>query len=200
MDVTLRQLEYAAAVARLGHFGRAAEACHATQPALSAAISQLETALGVRLFERGRRGARVTAAGAEIVRRAEDVLAGVDSLRDVATAARAPFSAPLRMGVIPTVAPFVLPLAVPALRASYPSLRLILREDPTAVLVDSIRSGSLDAAIVAVEAELGSCEVLPLYTDPFLVAVPADHRLAGGGPVKESRLRQERLLLLEDGH
>src|SRR5688572_4574942 len=129
MDLTLRQLEYVVAVARHRHFGRAAEACHASQPALSAGIAQIEAATGIRLFERGRGGVRTTAAGEEVVRRAEDVLARVEDLRGSVGALRTPFSAPLRLGVIPTVAPFVLPGVVPALRAHFPKLRLVLRED-----------------------------------------------------------------------
>jgi LysR family hydrogen peroxide-inducible transcriptional activator len=200
MDVTLRQLEYAAAVARLGHFGRAAEACHATQPALSAGISQLERALGVRLFERGRRGARPTAAAAGILHRVAEVLARVEDLREAARTGREPFTAPLRLGAIPTIAPFVLPRAVPALRAHWPRLRLVLLEDRTDALVRGVEEGKLDAALVARETELGSCETIPLYRDPFYAAVPAGHRLAAGRTVDVGRLRKEQMLLLEDGH
>lgn len=200
MDVTLRQLEYAAAVARHRHFGRAAEACHATQPALSAGIAQLEAAVGVRLFERGRGGVRTTAAGDEILRRADVVLARVEDLRDAARAVRGPFSTPLRLGVIPTIAPFVLPGAVPALRTAFPGLRLVLREDRTASLVRAVGEGELDVALLALEADLGECETLDLYRDPFLVAVPPSHRLAKRRSVDEKALRKERVLLLEEGH
>ncbi|MCE9634499.1 MAG: LysR family transcriptional regulator [Planctomycetes bacterium] len=200
MDVTLRQLEYAVAVARLGHFGRAAEASLATQPALSAGIAQLEAVLGVPLFERGRSGARPTVAGAEIVRRAEEVLARVDDLRDAARAVRGPFATPLRLGVIPTVAPFVLPKAVPALRAHWPKLRLELREDQTARLVHALGEGSIDVALLAEEADLGGMETLRLYADPFVLAVPAGHRLAGRARASERVLQHEQVLLLEEGH
>lgn len=200
MDVTLRQLEYAVAVARHRRFGRAAEACHATQPALSAGIAQLEAALGVRLFERGRGGARPTAAGEALLARAQAVLAAVDELRDAARVGGTPFSAPLRLGVIPTAAPFVLPRAVPSLRAHHPTLRLVLREDRTAVVVRAVEEGHLDAAIVALESDLGSCETEPLYRDPFVLAVPPGHRLAGAPSVREKDLRREGVLLLEEGH
>ncbi len=200
MEVTLRQLEYAVAVARHRHFGRAAEACHASQPALSAGIAQLESAAGTQLFERGRRGVRPTAAGEELVRRAEDVLTRVQDLAASVRDLGGPFATPLRLGVIPTVAPFVLPRAVPALRTHFPRLRLVLREDRTSDLVRGIESGTLDAAVVALEADLGSCETLPLYRDPFLIAVPRDHRMAGAKSAGEKALRKERVLLLEEGH
>jgi LysR family transcriptional regulator, hydrogen peroxide-inducible genes activator len=200
VELTLRQLEYAVAVTRHRHFGRAAATCHATQPALSAGIAQLETALGLRLFERGRGGVTPTPAGESVIRRAEEVLARVDELRDAVRAARAPFAAPLRLGVIPTVAPFVLAAAVPALRAHFPALRLILREDRTADLVRAVEEGSLDAALLALEADLGTCERLPLYRDPFVVAVPDGHRFARRKTVADEDLRDERVLLLEEGH
>ena len=207
MDITIRQLEYAVAVARHLHFGRAATASHASQAALSAGIAQLEAATGVRLFERGRAGARVTAAGEEVVGRAHDVLARLDDLRAAVGVLRTPFSAPLRMGVIPTVAPFTLPLVVPTLRTHFPPLRLILREGHTASLVQAIAEGSLDVALLAIEADLGECTTIPLWRDPFFVAVPRDHRLARPrrprgkvASVTEKSLRQDRVLLLEEGH
>jgi len=200
VDVTLRQLEYAVAVARHRRFGLAAEACHATQPALSAGIAQLERALGVRLFERGRGGARPTAAGEALLARAQEVLARVEELRETARAGRTPFSAPLRLGIIPTVAPFVLPRAVPSLRTHHPSLRLVLREDRTSAVVAGVEAGTLDAAVVALESDLGSCETTPLYRDPFVLAVPPEHRLAGAASVREKDLRREGVLLLEEGH
>jgi LysR family hydrogen peroxide-inducible transcriptional activator len=207
MDVTLRQLEYAVAVARLRHFGRAAEACHSSQPALSAGIAQLEAAAGLRLFERGRGGVRTTTVGEEVVRRAHEVLARVDDLRGAVAALRTPFSAPLRLGVIPTVAPFTLPRVVPALRAHFPTLRLLLREDRTASLVRALEEGTLDVALLAIEADLRDCETIALWRDPFLLAVPREHRLArarsksgGAKAVGEKALRNERVLLLEEGH
>ena len=200
MDVTLRQLEYAVAVARHRHFGRAASACHATQPALSSGVAQLEAALGVVLFERGRGGVRPTPAGEEIVRRAEEVLARVEEVRDAARASQGPFSSPLTLGVIPTVAPFVLPRAVPALRAHFPELRLVLREEQTPLLVRAVEDGSVDAALLALEADLGGAETIALYRDPFFVAVPPGHRLAAAKSVGEKALRSERVLLLEEGH
>lgn len=200
MDLTLRQLEYVVAVARHLHFGRAAAACHATQPALSAGVAQIEAALGVVLFERGRGGVRATPAGQEIVRRAEEVLARVEEVRDAARASAGPFSSPLVLGVIPTVAPFVLPRAVPALRAHFPKLRLVLREEQTPHLVRAVEDGSVDAALLALEADLGLAETLPLYRDPFFVAVPPGHRLAAARSVPDKALRTERVLLLEEGH
>jgi LysR family hydrogen peroxide-inducible transcriptional activator len=200
VDVTLRQLEYAVAVARHGHFGRAAAACHATQPALSAGVAQLERALGVRLFDRGRGGARPTAAAEEILRRAREVLAAADELRAAAGEGRRPFAAPLRLGVIPTIAPYLLPRAVTALRTHLPDLRLVLREDRTESLVRLVEERDLDAALVALESDLCALATIPLGRDPFLVAVPDGHRLASRPSVADAELRKERVLLLEEGH
>lgn len=200
MDLTLRQLEYVAALARHLHFGRAAEACGASQSALSEAVGQLETALGVRLFERGSRGVRVTAAGAEIVRRGSDVLARADDLRRAVGELRGPFASPFRLGVIPTIAPFALPRGLPALRARWPKARLVLREGRTADVVAAVEDGTLDAALVAAESDLAGLAAIELYRDPFLVAVPAGHALARRGAVTDAALRKEKLLLLEDGH
>ncbi|MCG3134965.1 MAG: Hydrogen peroxide-inducible genes activator [Planctomycetes bacterium] len=200
MDLTLRQLEYAAALARHRHFGRAAAACGASQSALSEAVADLETALGVRLFERDRKGVRVTAAGEGVVARAEDVLSRTEDLRRAVRELREPFASPFRMGVIPTIAPFVLPRGVPALRARWPRIELVLREGTTADVTAGVADGSLDAAVVAAESDTGDLDVTELYRDPFLIAVPARHPLARRAAVTESSLRRERLLLLEDGH
>lgn len=197
---TLRQLEYVVAIEDRGGFQAAADACHVTQPGLSAQVRQLEEDLGVQLFERGRKPVLVTPAGAEILARARTVLAEVDDLEEVARSLTRPFCGLLRLGVIPTVAPFVLPSVLPAVRRAYPELRLELHEGQTADLVEALGHGHLDLLLVALEAPLGDLESTPLIEDPFVLAVPRDHRLARRKRVQERDLDGETVLLLEDGH
>lgn len=197
---TLRQLEYVAALARHLNFRQAAEACHVSQPSLSAQIQQLETLLGVVLFERDKRTVRATAAGAEMARRAEDVLRLVDDLVDAARACARPLSGPLRLGVIPTVAPYLLPRAVPALRSAWPELRLLLRELQTGPALEQLAHGELDILLLALEAELGDVETVPLFRDRFVAAVPEDDPLATKESISEADLVDASLLLLEEGH
>jgi LysR family hydrogen peroxide-inducible transcriptional activator len=197
---SLRQLECLVAVAEQLSFRRAAEACFITQPALSLQIQQLEALLGTQLFERDRRRVLLTRAGEELLPRARAALRELDGLVDAAQMLRDPLSGTLRIGVIPTVAPYVLPVAIGHLRRRFPKLRLLLREDQTAHLVDMVQRGSLDLALLALEADLGSLETLPLYVDPFVVAVPAGNALAARKTVGEQELADQEVLLLEDGH
>lgn len=197
---SLRQLECVVAVAEHLNFRRAAEASFISQPALSLQIQQLEAGLGLRLFERDRRRVLPTPAGVELVHHARAALAAIDALVEAAAALGDPLAGRLRLGVIPTVAPYVLPRAVAAVRRRFPKLRLFLREDRTAQLVERVQSGELDLALLALEAELGSLATLPLYADPFVLVVPADHALAGRKSVREDDLAEGDVLLLEDGH
>ncbi|HYE49563.1 MAG TPA: hydrogen peroxide-inducible genes activator [Azospirillaceae bacterium] len=198
--VTLRQLRYLVAVADTLHFGRAAQASHVSQPSLSAQIQQLEEALGITLFERTQRRVLPTPAGEEAVRRARAILAAVEDLADSAKAAGRPLAGELRLGVIPTVGPFLLPRALPGLRRSYPDLRLYLREDLTDRLLERLRAGELDACLLALPLDEGGFACETLYDEPFLVALPPGHPLASREQVREADLAEERLLLLEDGH
>ncbi len=202
MRPSLRQLEYFVAVADKLNFRQAAEACYVTQPALSAQIQQLETLLGVILFERDRRKVVMTAAGTELVARARALLAAAEELVDAASAHRGPLSGTLRLGVIPTVAPYLLPQVLPAVHRKYPNLRLLLREEQTERLVDLLARGQLDLLLLALEAELGDVETLPLFEDPFVLALHPDHELAKARrrTVKESELGDQPVLLLDDGH
>lgn len=200
MRPTVRQLECVVAVADHLNFRRAAEACYITQPALSVHVAQLETFLGVRLFERDRRRVLITAEGERLVGHARRSLEEIDGFVDAARLLDRPLSGRLRLGVIPTVAPYVLPVALPAVRRRYPDLRLLLREARTGTLVDLLGQGELDLLLLALEADLGEPTVRPLYRDPFLLAVPKEHPLAGRRSVKESDLASEEILLLEDGH
>jgi len=197
---TVRQLQCLVAVAEALNFRQAAEACFITQPALSAQIQQLESLLGVRLFERDRRKVLPTAAGAAMAHKARDVLAELRDLAEAASAFKDPLSGRLRLGVIPTVAPYVLPRALREVHRRYPALQLLLKEAQTARLVELVGDGTLDLALVALEADLGDLETLALFEDPFVLAVPTDHRLARRKRVTEKDLEQEEVLLLDDGH
>jgi LysR family transcriptional regulator, hydrogen peroxide-inducible genes activator len=198
---TLRQLQYAVAVAETKSFRRAAERAHVSQPSLSAQIAELETAIGVRLFERDRRGVLVTPAGEELIARATRVLLDVEDLQDAAKRHIDPLTGTLRIGVIPTLAPYLVPEVDPALRATFDRLTLLWTEDKTPVLVDRIQLGELDAALMALEANLGDLEYEVLGKDPFLLATAKNHRLAGSAKsVRLEDLEGERVLLLDEGH
>ena len=200
MKITLRQLEYLTALAELRSFHKAADACHVSQPAMSTQIKQLEEQLGLRLLERNQRMVLVTPAGAEIVRRAHQVLNGVNDLIEVAQALTLPMSGTLRFGVIPTIAPYFLPKVLPEVRELYPHLRLLLYEEKTDVLVRLLIEGKLDLALLALDVELGDLESMALFEDRFLLAVPGAHPLARKKMVQQSDLCDEEVLLLDDGH
>jgi LysR family hydrogen peroxide-inducible transcriptional activator len=198
---SIRQLEYLVALAATRHFGRAAKACAVTQPALSLQIRQLEELLGLRLFERSRRQVLVTPAGARVIERAREALRRIDDLLEEARMAQRPLTGRLSLGVIPTLAPYLLPRALPAVRAAYPELELLLREDQTQRIVTRLRAGELDLLLLALPIEGDDLESLPLFDEPFVLAVPAAHALARGrGPLAESALAGEPVVLLEEGH
>lgn len=198
---SLRQLEYAVAVADALHFGRAATACHVTQPALSTQIQLLEELLGVRLFERSRRGASLTPEGQRAVVRARALLEGVDALVEEASGGRAPLTGPLHLGVIPTVAPYLLPRWLPRVRTAYPELQLFLHEDQTARLVAALVEGRLDLLLLALPLDEPSLDTRVVFEEPFVFAAPAGHPLSKGrGGVRREELENAPILLLEDGH
>ncbi len=199
-SLTVKQLRYVVAVAEQGHFGRAAAACHISQPSLSAQIQQLEERLGVPLFERSRRGVLPTAAGSAVVQRARRVLHDLDDIVAVARQVAEPLAGDFRLGVIPTLGPYLLPRILPSLRAAYPTLRLYLREDLTERLLEHLDSGRLEAALLALPVGDPGFETRPLFEEPFLLAAPADHPLAEVEAVPREALRSESVLLLEDGH
>lgn len=199
---SIRQLEYVVAVADTLHFGRAARQCAVTQPALSAQIRQVEDLLGVQLFERSRRRVLVTPAGERVVEIAREVLSRTDALVSAAQRSARPLVGPLRLGVIPTVAPYFLPRALPGVRVAYPELELILREEQTTRLVAQLEAGDLDLLLLALPVEEADLVEVPLYDERFFFVARADHPLARGraARVPESALRGEEVLLLEDGH
>jgi LysR family transcriptional regulator, hydrogen peroxide-inducible genes activator len=198
---TLRQLQYVVAVAEELSFRRAAERCHVSQPSLSAQLAQVEGALGVPIFERTNRKVLVTPAGAELVARARRLLVDADDLLEAGRHSSDPLSGTVRLGVIPTVAPYLLPSVAPALRNQFKKLTIAWREDKTEVLRAALSSGALDAAIVALEAELSDLEHAVVARDPFMVAVGPKHQLARSkAPVEAAELRGEDVLLLDEGH
>jgi LysR family hydrogen peroxide-inducible transcriptional activator len=197
---TLRQLRYLVALADHRHFGRAAADCLVTQSTLSAGIQELEALLGVTLIERGKRQARPTPLGEEIVERARDLLRAAEDLADAADAGKSPLAGTLRMGIIPTVGPYLLPPRLPQVRARYPKLRLYLREEQTARLLDLVLRGRLDASIVALPYEIGGFEAIDLGSERLMVACPVTHPLAGRERIAAADLEGQRLLMLEDGH
>lgn len=197
---TLRQLRYLVALAEHCHFGKAAEACFATQSTLSAGLQELEALLGVILVERTKRRVMLTPLGEEVVARARQVLQGAEDIVDIAQAAREPLSGVLRLGVIPTIGPYLLPTALPRLRAAYPRLKLHLREDLTARLLEALAAGQIDVALLALPYEADGVTTLVLGDDPFLFAAPAGHPLAAKTSISNADLAGVELLLLEEGH
>jgi LysR family hydrogen peroxide-inducible transcriptional activator len=198
---TLRQLQYAIAVAEALSFRRAAESCHVSQPSLSAQLAQIEAALGVRLFERDRRRVLVTAAGRELIERARLILRETDDLVELARRSGDPFSGTLRIGVIPTISPYLLPRLTPALHVAFPRLTALWAEDKTEVLVRKLEAGTLDAALLALEADIGDVERDVIGPDAFVLATPVGHPLGARlAPAKASELRDASVLLLDDGH
>ena len=197
---TIRQLQYLVAVVDLNHFGRAAERCHVTQSTLSAGIAELENLLQAQLIERTKRRVRVTLLGEEIVEKARALLDAATDIAETARAAEAPLSGRFRMGVIPTIGPFVLPRVLARLRKAYPDLRLYLREGQTEPLIDQLRRGELECALIALPYDIGELESLSLGPDPLWAVLPKNHPLAKAKTVSPGDLAGEEMLLLEDGH
>lgn len=198
---TLRQLQYAIAVAEELSFRRAAQRCRVSQPSLSAQIAQLEAALGVPLFERGSRRVLVTLAGRDIVDRARRMIVEADDLFDAGRRASDPLTGTIRVGVIPTIAPYLLPVAAAAIRTTFPRLTVAWREDKTDLLIEALGAGGVDAALVALEADIGDVEHAIIGHDPFMLAVPRGHVLARkSAPIHASDLRGQEVLLLDEGH
>ena len=196
--ITLRQLRYLGALARHRHFGRAADECAVTQPALSMQIKELEREIGADLVERRPSDITLTETGVEVAQRAERILAATRDLVDFARH-REVLSGPLKLGVIPTIAPYLLPKLLPRLQAAYPSLRLEVRETQTATLLDELIGGELDCLLLALPIEHTDVEMLALFTDRFLLAAPAGEPIPRR-PLNARDVDQRRLILLEEGH
>jgi len=197
---SLRQLRYLVAVAERLNFRQAAEACFVTQSTLSAGIKELENLLGVELVERDSRNVRLTPVGEAVVDRARDLLAQARDLVEAAQGAAQPLSGPVRLGVIPTIAPFLLPAVLPPLRAAYPKLVLYLREDQTERVLEQLRGGELDLALIALPYDTGELAVRKLFRDEFWFVARADDPLAQSKEVAVRALRSSEIVLLEEGH
>jgi LysR family hydrogen peroxide-inducible transcriptional activator len=198
--VNLRDLNYLVALADLRHFGKAADACFVSQPTLSTQIKKLEDELGVILIERAPRKVMLTAAGQDVVQRARRIVADVNEMKEAARRSRDPAAGTLRLGVFPTLAPYFLPHAVPALRQHFPQLELLLVEEKSDVLLQRLREGKLDAALLALPLHDEQLHAQFLFEEPFLLAAPNGHPLAQTAPLSSDDLNHETLLLLEDGH
>jgi len=198
--MTLQDLRYVVALAEHGHFGHAAEACGIAQSTLSTQIKNLEKQLGVTLFERTSKSVSTTAIGTDVARRARQVLADVDAIKSVAQHISGPLTGGFSLGLIPTLGPYLLPWLVPALKKDYPELRLSLREDLTASLLERLGAHQLDAALLALPVPNDRLETLPLFDEPFWFAEPKTGKPANDMVMKEDELRGQRLLLLTEGH
>ena len=198
--MTLTELRYLVAVARERHFGKAAEACFVSQPTLSVAIKKLEEELDVKLFERGSNEVTVTALGLEIVRQAQVVLEQVADLKEIARRGNDPVSGPLRLGVIYTIAPYLLPDLVQLSIARAPQMPLILQENFTVKLLEMLRAGEIDVAVLAEPFPDAGLATAALYDEPFQIAVPKKHTLARRKRISAEELKNETLLLLGTGH
>jgi LysR family hydrogen peroxide-inducible transcriptional activator len=197
---TLKQLQYLVALKDHGHFGRAAEACFVTQSTLSAGLRELETLIGVTLVERTRRVVRFTPLGEQIAIKARTVLREAEELGDMARAAGRPLSGEMRMSVIPTIAPFLLPRVLPRLRRDYPDLKLFLREEPSGPACESLHNGRTDCVLLALPYGCGEVTTLPLFDDRLYLAFPEGEMPATPAAVNPADIDETRLLLLEDGH
>ena len=198
--MTLQDLRYVVTLAETRNFARAAKACYVSQPTLSTQIKKLEDELGLALFERTNKRVMPTPAGFELIVQARVVLEEAEKLQQMAQQALDPMAGPLRLGVIPTLGPYLLPHLVPQLRADYPRLSLYLREDLTGNLIERLRSGALDAILLALPIQTDGLELIELFREPFVMALPKDSPLAGKSEVMETDLMGVQLLLLEDGH
>jgi len=197
---TLKQLQYLVALKDHGHFGRAAESCFVTQSTLSAGIKELESLIGVTLVERTRRVVRFTPLGSRVAQKAQRILREAEDLAAMVRAAGKPLAGELRMGVIPTIAPFLLPTLLPRLRKQWPDLRLYLREETSQAACDSLQRGQLDCVLLALPYACGEVEAAELFEDRLMVAFPPGAADALPEKVPAAAIDEDKLLLLEDGH
>lgn len=198
--MTLTELKYIVAVARERHFGRAADACYVSQPTLSVAVKKLEEELDLKLFERSASEVSVTALGEEIVRQAQSVLEQAANIKEIAKRGKDPLSGPLTLGVIYTIGPYLLPDLVRQMIAHTPQMPLMLQENFTVKLLEMLRTGEIDCAILAEPFPDAGLAIAPLYDEPFLAAVPVHHPLAEKNYVTTEELKRETMLLLGSGH
>ena len=200
VDLKLKDLRYLVAVAEQRHFGRAAAQCFVSQPTLSAQLKKLEQSLGVQLIERAPHRVALTEAGQAIVSRARLILEATEEVVTLARAHRDPLAGSVRLALLPTIGPYLLPHVVPAVRRALPRLQLRLYEYQTAPMLEKLRGGELDLGILALPVDLEGLESRELYREAFTVAVPEQHPLASHSSIRVADLKQEKLLLIEDGH
>lgn len=198
--MNLRDLEYVTAIDRYRNFGRAAEACHVSQPALSAQVKKLEERLGIELFARTNSGVLTTEAGSRIVATAKDVLRSAQRITDTAAEYRDPLAAPLRIGVIPTLAPFVLPYLSNSIKAAASGLTTVYREQPTDALLSELENRTIDVGLVSGPIELSGCNFTPVFREPLVLAVSQNHRLANAERIAACDIPVEELLMLTSEH
>lgn len=198
--MNLRDLQYLVAVAELQHFGKAADASFISQPTLSAQIKKLENYLNVQLIERTPKKMRMTPTGKAIVEKAKTILQNVDDIKNIARYAHDPEAGTLKMGLIPTLAPYLLPHIIPSLNEHFPKLELLLYEEKTQTILQKLKEGDLDSVILALPVENEGLTEKPLFNEKFFVALPKNHRLCKQKVLKISDLKDEKVLLLEEGH
>jgi LysR family hydrogen peroxide-inducible transcriptional activator len=198
--MTLTELKYIVAVAREKHFGKGADACHVSQPTLSVAIKKLEDELEVKLFERSASEISVTPLGQEIIRQAQSVLEQAELIKDIAKRGKDPLAGGLRLGVIYTIGPYLLPDLVGQMIATVPQMPLILQENFTVKLLEDLRNGEIDCAILAEPFPDTNLAIAPLYDEPFMAAVPSGHPLAARSSITAQEIKKETMLLLGNGH
>jgi len=198
--LNLRDLQYIVALAEVGHFRRAAARCYVSQPTLSGQIRKVEEELGVTLFERGNKGVRLTPVGEQIVEKARDALRIVGQIEEMAQGSRDPHVGSLRVGVIPTIGPYFIPLVMDALQEGLPNLQCAFFEEITETLLSRLKAGDIDAALVATASADSALVEVPLYEEPFLLAVPRGHALADERLISLESVDMDEVLLLTDGH
>lgn len=198
--MNLRDLQYVIAVAETRHFGRAADRCYVSQPTLSGQIKKLEEELGVMIFERTNRSVEVTPIGEEILKHARQMMEQADAIEQLAIAHQDPLAGPLRIGAIPTLSPYLMPLILKSLRTQHPQMRLVLSEEITEVLLERLRNHEIDAALLATEVEGVDLRSVPLFDEPFWLAHPRKHPLYHKDEITQSDLDNTPLLLLSEGH
>lgn len=197
---TLKQLRYLCAVAQSLHFGKAAKACFVTQSTLSAGINELEQALGAVLLERSNKQVLITDIGKKIIARSQHILSDIEALKEDAVQAQTPLSNPVRIGIIPTIAPFILPRVLPTLHKDFPNLQLLIREDLSENLASLLLQGELDVLLLALPYPVNNTTSYPLFNDPFVLAYPSGHPLNKVKQLRTRDLQGQDILLLENGH
>lgn len=198
--MNIKDLKYLVAVADHSHFGKAADSCFVSQPALSMQIMKLEETLGIKLLERTNKSVLLTDHGITIVERARHILNQIDEVREIAKHAKDPFSGEVKIGIFPTLAPYILPLIIPHLSKVFPKLSFYLIEERTSFLIEKLKQGKLDAALLAAPVMEKSFKGVVLFEDEFLLTVPVNHPLAKLKMIKQQHLENKNLLLLEEGH